>query len=87
MWENLQDFLISCLSANFLALSNDRAEQATTFAEGSNFSACVKSCEIRPHPINPHLNGGHSNGSVTVGSSSGDGGIEVIFVKDVAQRF
>lgn len=67
-----------CFSAKVLADSKDLAEQATTLALGNNFNACVKSCEMRPHPIKPQRKAGHSSGLDTDGSSSGGGGIEVI---------
>ena len=81
----LQKLEIPCFSANALALSSLRAEQATTDWDGKCFNACVKSWDTRPHPINPHFKGGHSKGSLTDGSSRGLGGTEVAIVTLLVQ--
>ena len=64
-----------CFSAKAFAESIDLAEQATTLAVGNNFNACVKSCEILPHPIKPQRRDGHSSGLEIDGSSNGGGGV------------
>jgi len=73
-----------CLLAKAFAESRDLAAHASTFAVGNSLSAWVKSCEILPHPMRPHRRGGHSRGFDTDGSSSGEGGWEIVmFYKEL----